>query len=319
MMKRPEDAARWLLDRDRFLILTHIRPDGDTTGCAIALCLGLRSLGKDAWIWENPQFSGRFLPRMDGMLRTDLADDAILVAVDMATESLLPHGAAAFAGKAQLCIDHHPSNTFYAADTLLDATCAACGELLYSVLEAMGVTITPAMAEAIYIAVSTDTGCFRFSNTSARTFETAAACVRHGAAIAPINRQLFEIKTRGRLELESRMIASMDFYCGGKVAICCLPQSLVEQLGVTEDDLDSISGFPRTIEGVQVGAVIRDSEPGKVKFSVRTAAGYNASAYCAALGGGGHAAAAGASIPGTLAEGKEALLSVLRQDKTLWK
>lgn len=318
-MKKPEEAARWFLDRDRFLILTHVRPDGDTTGCAIALCLGLRSLGKDAWIWENPQFSGRFLPRMAGMLRADLADDAVLVAVDMATESLLPQGGEAFAGKAQLCIDHHPSNTFYAADTLLDAGCAACGELLYSVLEALGAEITPAVAEAIYIAVSTDTGCFRFSNTSARTFETAAACVRHGADIAPINRQIFEIKTRGRLELESRMMAEMDFYCGGTVAICCLPQSLVEQLGVTEDDLDSISGFPRTIEGVLVGAVLRDSEPGKVKFSVRTAAGYNASAYCAALGGGGHAAAAGASIPGTLEEGKNALLAVLRRDKTLWK
>lgn len=319
MMKRPEDAARWLLDRDRFLILTHVRPDGDTTGCAIALCLGLRSLGKDAWIWENPQFSGRYLPRMAGLLRTDLAKDATLVAVDMATESLLPHGGEAFAGKAQLCIDHHPSNTFYAADTLLDASCAACGELIYSVLEAMGAEISPAVAEAIYIAVSTDTGCFRFSNTTARTFETAAACVRHGADIAPINRQIFEIKTRGRLELESRMMAEMDFYCGGTVAICCLPQTLVEELGVTEDDLDSISGFPRTIEGVLVGAVLRDSEPGKVKFSVRTAAGYNASAYCAALGGGGHAAAAGAAIPGTLAEGKEALLAVLRRDKTLWK
>ena len=79
MMKRPEDAARWLLERDHFLILTHVRPDGDTTGCAIALCLGLRSLGKDAWIWENPQFSGRFLPRMDGMLRTDLAAHACFV------------------------------------------------------------------------------------------------------------------------------------------------------------------------------------------------------------------------------------------------
>ena len=183
----------------------------------------------------------------------------------------------------------------------------------------MGVEITPEMAEAIYIAISTDTGCFRFSNTSAQTFETAAACVRLGAKIAPINRQLFEIKTRGRLELESRMMAEMDFYCGGTVAICCLPQQLVEELGVSEDDLDSISGFPRTIEGVLVGAVIRDSEPGKVKFSVRTAPGFNASTYCAALGGGGHAAAAGASIPGTLAEGKEALLQVLRQDKTLWK
>ena len=105
----------------------------------------------------------------------------------------------------------------------------------------------------------------------------------------------------------------------GAVNAALVPQKLVEELGVSEDDLDSISGFPRTIEGVLVGAVIRDSEPGKVKFSVRTAPGFNASTYCAALGGGGHAAAAGASIPGTLAEGKEALLQVLRQDKTLWK
>lgn len=319
MMKKPEDAARWLLERDHFLILTHVRPDGDTTGCAIALCLGLRSMGKDAWIWENPQFSGRFLPRMEGMLRTDLAADATLVAVDMATESLLPHGAEDFAGKSRLCIDHHPSNTFYAGETLLDASCAGCGELIYQVLEAMGVAITPAMAEAVYIAISTDTGCFRFSNTSAQTFETAAACVAHGAQIAPINRQLFEIKTKGRLQLEARMMTDMEFHCGGTVAICCLPQSLVEELGVSEDDLDSISGFPRTVEGVLVGAVLRDSEPGKVKFSVRTAPGYNASTYCAALGGGGHAAAAGASISGTLAEGKAALLAVLRQDKTLWK
>lgn len=318
-MKKPEEAARWLRARDHFLILTHVRPDGDTTGCAIALCLGLRSLGKDAWIWENPQFSSRYLPRMEGLLRTDRAEDATMVAVDMATESLLPKGGEGFAGTFQLCIDHHPSNTFYAADTLLDASCAGCGELIYQVLAAMGVEITPEMAEAIYIAISTDTGCFRFSNTSAQTFETAAACVRLGAKIAPINRQLFEIKTRGRLELESRMMAEMDFYCGGTVAICCLPQKLVEELGVSEDDLDSISGFPRTIEGVLVGAVIRDSEAGKVKFSVRTAPGFNASTYCAALGGGGHAAAAGASIPGTLAEGKEALLQVLRQDKTLWK
>lgn len=318
-MKRPEEAAQWLKARDHFLILTHVRPDGDTTGCAIALCLGLRSLGKDAWIWENPQFSPRFLPRMEGLLRRDTAENATIVAVDMATESLLPKGGEDFAGRFQLCIDHHPSNTFYAADTLLDASCAGCGELLYQVLTALEVEVTPAIAEAIYIAISTDTGCFRFSNTSAQTFATAAACVGHGADIAPINRQLFEIKTRGRLELESRMMAEMDFYCGGAVAICCLPQKLVEQLGVTEDDLDSISGFPRTIEGVLVGAVLRDSEPGRVKFSVRTAAGFNASAYCGALGGGGHAAAAGAAIDGTLEEGKARLLEILRRDKSLWK
>ena len=152
-MKKPEEAARWLRARDHFLILTHVRPDGDTTGCAIALCLGLRSLGKDAWIWENPQFSSRYLPRMEGLLRTDRAEDATMVAVDMATESLLPKGGEGFAGTFQLCIDHHPSNTFYAADTLLDASCAGCGELIYQVLAAMGVEITPEMAFSTVLTV----------------------------------------------------------------------------------------------------------------------------------------------------------------------
>ena len=311
-MERIDQAARWLLERDNFLILTHRRPDGDATGCAIALCLGLRSLGKTAWIWANPQFTPRYAPRLAGLTTDTPAEDAVIVAVDLASEGLLPMGGEAFAGKTRLCLDHHPSNTGYAAETLVQPECGGCGELIWDLLEAMGVDITPAMAEALYIAVSTDTGCFRFSNTTARTFRTAAKAVEHGASIAPINRVLFEVKTRGRLELESRLMANMEFYAGGKVAIGCLPQAWVEELQVTEDDLDSISGFPRTIDGVQVGVMIRNSEAGKAKLSLRTAQGYNASDYCAKLGGGGHAAAAGAAIPGTLEDGKNAILQVLR-------
>ena len=135
--------------------------------------------------------------------------------------------------------------------------------------------------------------------------------------IAPINRELFEIKTKGRLQLEARIMANMAFYADGKVAIACLPQDWVEELEVTEDDLDSISGFPRTIDGVCVGVMIRNSEPGKAKMSVRTAPGFNASAYCGKLGGGGHEAAAGVAIPGTLEDGKNAILQVLREENVI--
>ena len=106
------------------------------------------------------------------------------------------------------------------------------------------------MASALYLALSTDTGCFRYSNTTARTLHTAAKCVEHGAEIFPINREFFETKTKGRLRLEARLMSNMEFYGDGSVAICCLPQEWVEELEVSEDDLDSISGFPRTIEGV---------------------------------------------------------------------
>ena len=316
-MKTIKEAARWLLERDHFLILTHRRPDGDAVGSAVSLCLGLRAIGKDAWIWANPQFTPRYAQRLDGMTRQDLADNAVLVAVDMASETLLPMGGDGFAGKTQLCLDHHPSNTGYAADTLVQPECGGCGELIWDLLEELGVDITADMAEAVYIAISTDTGCFRFNNTTARTFRTAAKCVEHGAQIGPINRDFFEIKSKGRLQLEARIMENIEFYADGKVAIACLPQNWVEELGVTEDDLDSISGFPRTIDGVSVGVMIRNSEAGKAKMSVRTAPGYNASAYCAKLGGGGHAAAAGCSVPGTLEDGKSAILAVLREENVI--
>ena len=108
------------------------------------------------------------------------------------------------------------------------------------------------------------------------------------------------------------MMANMEFFAEGTVALICLPQTWVEELEVTEDDLDSISGFPRTVDGVQIGVVIRNSEPGKAKMSVRTAPGFNASDYCSRLGGGGHAAAAGCAIPGTLEDGRTAILQVLQ-------
>lgn len=314
-MQTIHEASRWLLERDDFLILTHRRPDGDAVGSAIALCLGLRQLGKRAYIWANPQFTPRYAQRLTGL--TTEAKTGTLVAVDLATEILLPPGGEDFAGKTQLCLDHHPSNTGYAAETLVEARCAGCGEIIWELLETWQIPISKEMAEAVYIAISTDSGCFRFSNTTARTLHTAARCVEHGAEIFPINREFFEVKTRGRLRLEARLTEQMEFYANGTVAIACLPQEWVEELGVSEDDLDSISGFPRTIDGVLVGVMIRNSEPGKAKMSVRTAPGYNASAYCAHLGGGGHAAAAGAAIPGTLEDGKQAILQVLRDEHVI--
>jgi len=316
-MKTVKEAAKWLLERDHFLILTHRRPDGDAVGSALALCLGLRSIGKDAWIWANPQFTPRYEARLAGLTRQDAAENAVIVAVDLASETLLPFGGEQFAGKTRLCLDHHPSNTGYAAETLVQAECGGCGELIWDVLEELGAKLDRAVAEAVYIAISTDTGCFRFNNTTARTFRTAAKCVEHGAEIGPINREHFEIKTKGRLRLEARIMDTIEFFADGKVAIACLPQSWVEELNVTEDDLDSISGFPRTIDGVCVGVMIRNSEPGKAKLSVRTAPGYNASAYCGRLGGGGHAAAAGCAVPGTLEDGKQAILAILREERII--
>jgi len=314
-MKTINEAARWLSDRDNFLILTHRRPDGDAVGCAIALCLGLRQIGKTAVIWENPQFTERYLPRLAGLTGPE-PEGAVVISVDLATEGLLPVGGEGFAGRTQLALDHHPSNTGYAAETLVQEECAACGELIYDLLLELGVQVNRDMAEALYIAVSTDSGCFRYSNTTARTLRTAAATVECGAVIRPLNRELFEVKSLGRLQLEARMLAGMEFFpCQyGKVAICCAPQSWIEELQLNEDEIDSLAGFPGSISGVRMAALIRDSEPGRGKISLRSSEYYNASDVCRRLGGGGHAAAAGASVPGTLEDAKQALIAVLKAE-----
>lgn len=310
-MNRIADAAAWLREQDDFLIMTHRRPDGDAVGSAAALCLGLRALGKKAELFPNAQFTEKFRPLWEGLLGSGDPDGKTVIAVDMAAETMLPYNAPGMAGKIVFSLDHHGSNSHYAEHNFVDAAAAACGELVYLVLTELGVTLTKEMTEAIYVALSTDTGCFRFTNVTAQTYRVAAACLEAGAATAYWNRILFMTRTAPRLQLEAYLTQTAEFFAGGQVCICTLPQEKVKELGLTEDDLDDISGFPRDIDGVEIGVMIRDVADG-AKVSLRTFHPWNASAICEALGGGGHAAAAGATVKGTMDEAKTAALQAIR-------
>lgn len=308
----PETAA-WLLANDRYRIVTHRRPDGDAVGSACALCLGLRALGKTAAIWDNPQFTPRHAPFLEGLISREPLDGDTVVSVDLAAETLLPLNADALAGRTALAIDHHGSNTHFAERELVLPQAAACGEILYPLLTAMGVSLTRRMAEAIYVAVSTDTGCFQYANTTAQTLQTAADMAKLGADLFVINQQFFGTKTFGRLQLEARLTQTMVFCADGLVGLCQIPAAWVAELGLTEDDLDSISGFARTVEGVEIGILIREVEQGAGKLSLRTSPRFDASALCAQLGGGGHAGAAGATVAEGPEAARQAILQVLHQ------
>lgn len=310
-MKTITEAAAWLRAHDDFLIMTHRRPDGDAVGCAAALCLGLQVLGKKAELFPNAQFTEKFRPLWEGLLGSESAEGKTVISVDMAAETMLPFNAPDMAGKIAFCIDHHGSNTGYAPNTYVDSRAAACGELIWLTLQELGVAMTERMANALYVALTTDTGCFRFSNTTAQTYRAAAACVEAGADMTSWNKLLFMTKSVGRLKLEAYLTQTAEFYAGGMVCICRLPQRIVKEYGLTEDDIDDISGFPRNIEGVEIGAVIRDVADG-AKISLRTFAPWDASAICAELGGGGHAAAAGATVKGTIDEAKAAILAAMK-------
>lgn len=307
-----KETADFLRQHDNYLILNHRRPDGDAVGSAAALCLGLRQLGKQAVIWKNPQTTERYLPFLGDLETETVPEDAVIVSVDMATEGLLPLGGEMFQGKTVLSIDHHISNEGYAAFTNMQHKCAACGELLLEILKDLG-TISKEMADALYLAISTDTGCFQYSNVTPETFRAAAELKALGADTYPINKVMFGTKTIARLRVEAALTERAEFYADGMVCVTVITNELLDRIGATEDDIDDISGFPRGMEGVQIGVMIRDLREGGAKISLRTGEDHNASAICASLGGGGHKAAAGASVEGTVEEAKNAILKAIAE------
>ena len=302
------EIALWLGERDDFTILTHRRPDGDTIGCAAALCRGLRQLGKTASILENPQFTEKYRPYVLDLTTERLSGH--MISVDVAAETMFLLG---YEGQPiELLIDHHGSNTGFAAEGYVDASAAACGEIILELLQLLGVSPDAKIAEAIYLAVSTDTGCFRYSNVTANTLRAAATCKDWGADTFSINRVMFMTKRMARLQLEAQLTQNTEFFAKGKVAISAITDEMRRELGITEDDIDDISGFCREIAGVEIGVMLR-REPEGAKLSVRTSPNYDACAICALLGGGGHRAAAGATVKGTLEEAKAAVLKAMER------
>ena len=296
---------------DNFVILTHRRPDGDTIGSAGALCLGLRQLGKTAFVLTNEQFTPRFDPFLDGLVCEALPAGATVISADIASEGLLSFDTVRMGLTPVCAVDHHGSNSL-ACPKLVEADKAACGEIIHAILLELGVTVTKRIAECLYVAISTDTGCFKFSNTTSNTHRTAAALIEAGADVYPINKVFFDTKSFSRLRMEAKLTETMEFYADGTVGVCVMPKRLLAEFSATEDDLDSISGFARSIEGVRIGIMIREVEDGLGKISLRTEAPYDAAQICGLLGGGGHAAAAGASVPGGVEGAKAAILQALR-------
>ncbi len=340
------EAAEYLRTHDNYLILSHRRPDGDTVGCCAALCRALRAIGKAAWVYPNPQFTPKFAPYLEGLLwqpeatgnRQQATEKAFplrgrwpegpdevacqlaagrftLVSCDVASRGLLPFGMEDAA--VGLAIDHHGSNEGFAARSCVDGSRAACGEILMELLPLLGVELDKATAEALYVAISTDTGCFRYANVTPNTFRCAALCAAAGAELYPINRAFFEIKRRPRLQLEAHLIETMEFFAGGRVAVSAIPQALIEELGLTEDDIDDIAGFGRSVEGVDVAVMLREVELGMGKCSVRTSPAFDAARICKRIGGGGHPGAAGASLPGGLPAIRAAVLRSIAEELPL--
>ncbi len=305
------ECANWLLERDHFTILTHRKPDGDTIGSAAALCRGLRQKGKTAHVLENNEVTPLYAPLLEGLTKPRPEEGDILIAVDVAADNMLPKSFGDMKNCIDLRIDHHGSGREYTPNEFVDAESAACAEIIWELLLDMGVDPDEQTAEAVYVGVSTDTGCFRYANTNAHTFDVSADCAAAGADIFEWNRKLFDTNSLAKLRLQAWVVEHFKLLCDGRIAICALPKTVEEEIGVDEDDMNNISGFLRSIEGVCIAALLRDVDADNTKVSIRSVPGYNAAYICEQFGGGGHAGAAGCSIRKSLSEAAKELEDVL--------
>ena len=305
------ETADYLLTHDHYCIVTHRRPDGDTIGSSAALCRILRNMGKTAHILHNVEVSDRFRWLHQGLTKEAAEENDTIVTVDVASPQMLPKAFEHLMGRIALRIDHHGSATSFTERELVDPAAGACAEIIFDVMMELWQDMDQDIADALYVATSTDTGCFRFSNTTDHTFLVAAACAKNGARVYALNQELFETNTLGRLKMQAWIVEHMEVFEDGRMAIVAIPKTVEETIGVTEDDMDNISSFPRTVAGVCMAATLRETGDGETKLSVRAVPGYDATAITEKFGGGGHKGAAGASFKLSVGEAAKAVKAAM--------
>lgn len=298
------ECAAWLDAHDGYLIISHRRPDGDTLCSGAALCSALRRRGKAARCIKNREMTDTYRPLVAPFLAEEgTPAPSTPVTVDVASEGLFPDGVST---PIALAIDHHPSNSRFADNLCLAAERSSCGELVLDIIKALCGDVTAEEANLLYAAVSTDTGCFQYSNTNATTLRAAAELIDLGADNSALNTALFRTMTRARMALEGKMLSGMRYFKDGKISVNIITQAMMDECGAGENDCDDLAGLAGKAKGSVISLTIREVPEGS-KVSARCKPGINVSDICAVYGGGGHAMAAGV----TLSCGVEEALSLM--------
>ncbi len=296
-------------EHEHFLVLSHEHPDGDTLGCAFGLCEILKIMGKKRAFRCADAVSKDFCFLTEDF-RNDEVENPFIIAVDIADEKLLGSLKEEFSGKIDLCIDHHMSNSGYGKMNYVEDRAAAC-EIIYDIWAELDIPQSRYFRNCIYTGISTDTGCFRYQNTTAKTLRIAANLMEDGIDSTLINKLMFETKSRALLALELLARKTLEYHFDGKCAIITLTQNMYKLSGSNEQECHAIYALPRQIEGVLVGVILKEKEDGTYGISLRTEGGIDASLICGQMGGGGHKGAAGASFDIPYDEGKARLLKII--------
>jgi len=312
-----EQIGRALHEHQRFAVLSHVRPDGDALGSQLALGLSLKQLGKDVRVWNEEGMLEKysFLPSANLLSKPPAQPEQVdvVIALDTAIQNRLGATLAAIrSATLWINIDHHPSNPGYGDIVYIDPKSPATGQILFELMKSEKFPIDPAIAENLYVAISTDTGSFQYPNTTARTFEIAAELVRAGVDVGRVSRLTYENYPRRRVELLRDLLGTVRFDANDRIASFSLSLATAKKLGVLPEDNEGLIDHLRAIRGVIV-AIFFEELDGKVRVSMRSKSEKaNVCSICEKFGGGGHVLAAGARVRGTLAEVEQKILEEAR-------
>lgn len=311
------EVAEILKTRNRFVVMSHARPDGDALGCTLAMALCLRQLGKNVTAWNEDGVPAKFqyLPEHALVSQPPAEPQRFEVAV------VLDNAVKTRAGKAieavahadvWINLDHHITNEHYGDLNFIDPLAPATGQILFELIRGHDLPLTYAMADNLFAAISTDTGSFQYPSTTARTYEIAAELIRAGVNVGELSQKMYESYPRRRLELLRALLTVLRFSSRDRVASFALSAETVKTVGSVPEDTEGLIDTIRAIDGVTAAAFFEELGDGRVRVSLRSKSPkIDVSKVCGLFGGGGHKLAAGARVSGTLAEVQEKVLQAI--------
>jgi phosphoesterase RecJ-like protein len=293
-----------ILRRTRFLLTSHARPDGDSIGSQLAMAFALDALGKDVRIVNAdpaPEHYFEFpgVDRIEIASNTETEADAIIV---MECSDLTRTGVAGLDGHFIINIDHHAGNLMYGAINWFDESAAACGEMVFDIIKALGVPLSREIATHIYLAILTDTGSFHHSNITPRTFEICRQAVEAGVNPTIMARRVYDSNSFGKLKLIGALLDEMELVDSGRLAVLRMDDAVLAACGCTQNDTEGIINLPLTAREIQAVVFFKISGEGDVRVSMRSKYDVDVRVVANEFGGGGHKNAAGFTVAGPLEE-----------------
>lgn len=315
-----ERAQAFIREGDDFLVVSHVQPDGDAVSSLLATGMLLGALGKTVTLAIADRVPGK-LAFLAGSadVRTVSAEEtprrlhSRVIAVDCADYSRMGAAANWIGPDARLLnIDHHPTNDGFGDVCLIRPDASATAEILYELISAMGIAWTKELAECIYTGILTDTGGFRYTNTTPASLRIASEMVERGADGSRIAEHLLERMSHAHVLLLKRALATLSFAAGNRISWLTVTRADMAETGAVNEDLEGLVHYPRNIDGVEVGILFKEVDDGKVKVSLRSAGEVDVARFAKSFGGGGHVRAAGITLEMPLPEAVETIVSALR-------